>query len=80
MAERVTLWRSSDGKTFDTEEAAEIYENETRIFNECMKIVASSDTRIDWEDMEKLCRALAGFVMNERAERDHYWSVTNNDD
>ena len=39
MAERVTLWRSSDGKTFDTEEAAEIYENETRIFNECMKIV-----------------------------------------
>ena len=78
MAERVIMFKAEDGTLFPTELEAENHGQRQRIFDLIEDILHTNG--VSSVLREDLAEALTSLVMNERAERDHYWSVTNNDD
>ena len=80
MAERVVVYKTMDGEMFENAHEADKHEQEIRIHKEIMAILCQNASHRDFDDMEDLAKFLTAFVMNEREERDHWWSVTNNDD
>ena len=77
MAEMVRMWKSKDGSLFDSEMKADLHDESYQIEQDLIEIFNNNGTSAFYDLLKN---SLVAYVQRKMAERDHWHTVTNNDD